>query len=58
MSALMNKPTSDTNPLFNEVLYSARYLVNTAGCKPVPAQIAFTIPITPRRSKKPPTQTV
>jgi len=33
MSALMNKPTYDTNPLFNEVLYSARYLVNNEGSK-------------------------
>ncbi len=33
MSALMNKTTYDTNPLFNEVLYSARYLVNNEGSK-------------------------
>jgi hypothetical protein len=33
MSALMNKQTYDSNPLFNEVIYSARYLVNTSGGK-------------------------
>ena len=33
MSALMNKLTYDTNPLFNKVLYSARYLVNNEGSK-------------------------
>ncbi|HEW98573.1 MAG: hypothetical protein DRR16_07610 [Candidatus Parabeggiatoa sp. nov. 3] len=33
MSALMNKPIYETNPLFNEVLYSARYLVNNEGSK-------------------------
>jgi hypothetical protein len=33
MSALMNKTTYDTNPLFNQVFYSARYLVNNEGSK-------------------------
>ncbi|OQY52763.1 MAG: hypothetical protein DRR08_07935 [Candidatus Parabeggiatoa sp. nov. 2] len=29
----MDQPTYETNPLFNEVLYSARYLVNNEGGK-------------------------
>jgi hypothetical protein len=33
MSTLMDQPTYETNPLFNDVLYSARYLVNNEGGK-------------------------
>ena len=33
MNTLRNKPIDETNSLFNEILHSARYLVNNEGSK-------------------------
>jgi hypothetical protein len=33
MSALMSQPIDQTNPLFNQIVYSSRYLVNNDGNK-------------------------